>query len=233
MAGKLGRRRGSRRTLPDLVGGAPLLVLAAATAVGWVGTAWAAQPTAPAGGTPVFWYLARATGFTAYLLLFLDVWLGLLLWRKDLDTRIARWRLFDLHQFTGMLGTGFLLVHVASLLADPFIGYTLPELLVPFASPYRPLPTALGVVGFYLFLLVAFSFSVRRRIGHRVWRGLHYFSFVVWLLALAHGVFAGTDTAEAWARVLYGVTGLSMAYLMLRRFTEPGGAAGRALAAGD
>lgn len=198
---------------------------------GWLSTASAAQPVPAGAATHQFWYVARATGFTAYVLLFLDVWLGLLLWGKDLDSRVARWRIFGLHQFSALLGTGFVFAHVVALRLDPFIGYTTLELLVPFSSPYRPLPTALGVVGAYLFLLIVGSFYVRRLIGHRVWRGLHYSSFAVWLLVLAHGIFAGTDTQESWARMIYGTTGLAMAYLMLRRFSQPGGAAGRALAA--
>lgn len=35
-------------------------------------------------GSYLFWYLSRATGLTAYVLLFVDVWLGVLLWGKTL-----------------------------------------------------------------------------------------------------------------------------------------------------
>lgn len=218
-----------RVTRPEGVGAVTGLVAGLVMSFAWLSTAWAAQPGPTGGGTQAFWYVARATGFTAYVLLFMDVWLGLLLWGKDLDSRVARWRIFDLHQFTALLGTGFVIAHVVALRLDPFIGFTTRDLLVPLSSPYRPLPTALGVVGAYLFLLIVGSFYVRRLIGHRVWRGLHYSSFLVWLLVLAHGIFAGTDTPEVWARAIYGVTGLAIGFLMLRRFTQPGGAAGREL----
>ena len=57
----------------------------------------------------------------------------------------------------------------------------------------------------------------RARLGHRVWRRIHYLSFAVFLLALVHGLFAGTDTPALWARVLYGSSGVALLGLTLYR----------------
>ncbi len=165
-----------------------------------------------------FWYISRAAGLTAYLMLFLNVLLGLAVRTRFMDALLARWRSFDLHGFTGLLAMGFLLIHGLSLLGDRYVGFTLPQLLVPLASPYRPVWTAMGVIAFYTVLVVLASSYLKKQLGYRFWRGLHYLSFGAYLLALAHGVFAGTDSGEPWARGLYWSTGLTVLLLTLWRF---------------
>ena len=44
-------------------------------------------------------------------------------------------------------------LHGVLLLADPWLRPGLAGILIPFASPYRPLAVALGIVGFYVTLL--------------------------------------------------------------------------------
>jgi sulfoxide reductase heme-binding subunit YedZ len=52
-------------------------------------------------------------------------------------------------------------------------------------------------------LLIYASFSLRRRIGARAWRRLHWATYGVFALATAHGLAAGTDTSHRWALSLY------------------------------
>jgi sulfoxide reductase heme-binding subunit YedZ len=56
-------------------------------------------------------------------------------------------------------------------------------------------------------VLVTISFYLRKKLTARSWRSLHYLSFASYVLALLHGITAGTDDATAWAQVLYGSTG--------------------------
>jgi len=177
-------------------------------------------PATADSGQPVnhtFWYVARAAGFTAYALLTLTVCLGLLVSTHVLDALVARWRSFDLHQFTALLALSFLALHIFSLLGDQYVGFQLDQLFIPLISPYRPFEVALGVIAMYLFVVVVGSFYVRRSISYQTWRAIHYVTFGVFLLALAHGVLAGTDTGEPWARGIYVGTGLLVAALTLFR----------------
>jgi len=180
-----------------------------------------ALPATAATGTAAvdhtFWYISRAAGLTAYLLLTLNICLGLMVRTRALDWLLARWRSFDLHQFTALLALGFLALHVFSLLGDHFIGYRLDQLLVPFASPYRPSWVALGVVGVYLLIGIAGSSYLQRFIGHRAWRAIHYLSFAAFLLALGHGILAGTDSGQPWAMLLYTSSGGLVAALTTSR----------------
>ena len=56
-------------------------------------------------------------------------------------------------------------------------------------------------------LVVHVSFQLRKRLGARAWRRLHYLSFAVFLGALLHGVLAGSDSASLGMRVTYAGAG--------------------------
>lgn len=182
----------------------------------------AAPSSTPQPVNHTFWYVSRAAGLTAYLLLFINVCLGLSISSGLLGGVMARWRVFDLHQFTGLVAFGFLALHMFVLLGDQYTGFTVTQLLVPFASSYRPAWTALGILAFYLLLAVGISSYAKRRIGRRAWRGIHYLSYAVFLFSLAHGIFSGTDTSEPWAGLLYLSTGAIVLLLTLWRLSAPG-----------
>jgi len=175
-----------------------------------------------------YWFLARASAWVAFALLWLSLAFGLLI-----TNRLARlWpggpTAFDLHQHVSLLALAFALFHALILLGDHYIGYSLATLLVPFASrDYRPLSVGLGQLAFYALALVGLSFYVRRRIGHRVWRVLHYLSFAVFLLALGHGLWSGTDSGAGWARAMYWGSGGSVLFLTVFRVLVSGRASGR------
>jgi predicted ferric reductase len=125
---------------------------------------------------------------------------------------------FDVHQFTSLLALAFGLFHGLILLGDAYIDYTLAQVLVPFGSgTFRPLWVGLGQLALYLLAVVGLSFYVRSWIGRRTWRMIHFLSFAVLLLALAHGIGSGTDTALPWVRAMYWFSGGSLLFLTLYR----------------
>ncbi len=142
-----------------------------------------------------FWYLTRASGFVAYLLLFGSVALGLLL--TGGSPGLKRYDVYDLHRFLAILTLAVTLFHLFIVLPDAYIGFSLSELLIPFASPYHPVYMALGLLSFYLMLLAVASFYSMPLIPYAWWRRLHYSTFAVFVMALAHGLGSGTDTGHA------------------------------------
>ncbi len=184
------------------------------------GAAIAGEPTVTAStnNDHTFWYLARAAGLSAYLMLFLNVVFGLAVHTKVMDKIYARWKSLDLHQFTTLLALGLLAIHGLALLGDHYIGFSMPEILVPLLSPYRPLWTAIGIIAAYLVGLVAASSYLRKHMSYSTWRSLHYLSFGAYVLALGHGIMAGTDTSQPWAQAMYWSTGAIIAVLMVWRF---------------
>src|SRR5438874_9579392 len=166
----------------------------------------------------VTWDVARAGGFTAYVLLTLAVVVGL-----ALSTQIqspSRWpRLLnsELHNFLTLLSTIFLGVHVLAVWIDPFTHFGWKEVLIPLASHYRPVWMALGIVGLYLGIAIGISTLLRKRIGYSWWRRLHVLTLGIFALATIHGIGTGSDTQTWWALGIYLVSIALVGSLLYRR----------------
>lgn len=165
-----------------------------------------------------YWYLSRASGLVAYVMLWLSVVLGLMI-----TGRIARlWpggpAAFELHQHTAWLALTLSGAHALVLLGDRYVSFTLERILIPFAATdYRPFWVGLGQLGFYLLAVVTLTFYVRRQIGHTWWRRLHYLSFVVFFVVTLHGIMSGTDTERAGVRMLYQIATGTVSVMMVYR----------------
>lgn len=170
---------------------------------------------------PTFWLLARTTGFTAYLLLTTSILAGLVL--KSRPFRSLRpAAVTDTHRFLAMLGLGAVAMHGAALILDTTVHLSPAALVVPGLSPYRPLATGIGVLAAELMLVVYVSFSLRRRIGARNWRRLHWATYGIFAAATVHGLAAGTDSAQPWAFGLYlSAIGLVVAATAWRAVMPP------------
>ena len=153
---------------------------------------------------PTFWILARASGLLAYALLTTSLLAGLVLKARPFGAALRPATVTDLHRFLALLGLGAVTLHGAALLLDRAVPFTVAQLLVPGLAPYRPLWTGLGVLAAELMLVVYASFAVRRRIGSRNWRRLHWAAYLVFALATVHGLTSGTDSGSTWALALYG-----------------------------
>jgi predicted ferric reductase len=110
----------------------------------------------------------------------------------------------------------FALFHGLILVGDRFIGDTVGQVLIPFAGvAYRPARVGIGRLGFYLLALVSLTFYVRRAIGHKTWRLIHFLSFLVFVMAMVHGVMSGTDSGAWWAAAVYWMTGATTLFLTI------------------
>lgn len=165
-----------------------------------------------------YWYLSRGSALVSFGLLWFSMASGIII-----SNQLARiWPggpvAFDLHQYTSWLGLAFAVFHALILLGDKYIKYTLPQVLIPFGSVnYHPTWVALGQIGIYLWIIVAFSFYVRAKIGTRTWRLIHFISFFSFVLALVHGVASGTDSGTIWAARMYWYAGGSLLFLTIYR----------------
>jgi sulfoxide reductase heme-binding subunit YedZ len=157
--------------------------------------------------SPVDWYAARAAGVVAYVLLSAVVAFGLVLSGRHRLSRWPRFALEDVHRFAGKLTGTFVALHVATIAIDSYTPFSVAGLLVPFASGYKPLPVALGVVSAELLVALAVTNALRSRgLSYRAWRRAHYLGFAVWAAAALHGITAGTDRGSTWLLLLYAVS---------------------------
>jgi len=166
------------------------------------------------------WFSARAAGLVAYVLATSSVLFGLATATRAGDRIAGRGTVADAHRALSLLTVLAIGMHVLLLAFDQYAKFGLTELLVPFASWYRPFWTGLGVLAAYLVLAVYASFYLRSSIGYGMWRVLHYASFAVFVAATFHGLFAGSEGGAIWARGLYAAAAsavaLAIAYRLLR-----------------
>jgi predicted ferric reductase len=140
------------------------------------------------------WYVARASGLIAWLLLAAATLWGLAMATKVLGRRPrANWML-DMHRWLGGTALALTGIHVGALLIDQYINFSLAGVLVPFASSWNPLAVTFGVVSLYLLLAVELTSLARAWLPHDVWRKVHYASFPLFVTATVHGLTAGTDS---------------------------------------
>ncbi len=97
-----------------------------------------------------------------------------------------------IHTTISWLSLLFGAAHGLLLLFDSYFSYRIPDVLIPFTGPYRPLATGLGTVGFWIIFLVTPSFALRKRLfSHRAWKTLHYTSYAAFILVTVHGLAGG------------------------------------------
>ena len=149
--------------------------------------------------SPIDWYAARAAGLTAYLLLSGVVLLGLTMAAKKPLARWPRFSLEDVHRFGGLLVGSFVTIHVVTVAVDSWLPFSLPSLVVPFISRYRPIWVGLGISAAELLVALAVTNHYRRRLPYTFWRRAHYLNFAVWSAATIHGLGSGTDRSAPWA----------------------------------
>lgn len=160
------------------------------------------------------WYLTRAAGFVAFVLLWASVCIGILQstgFFKGVTSPLAN---IDLHTYTSVTALYATTFHMVILLFDRYVPFTLGEILVPFAGDYKPGLIGLGGLAFYIALGVTVSTYLRARLSAKLWRTIHLTSLGAFAFALAHGILVGTDAAAPLAGFLYRFTGLSVVALV-------------------
>lgn len=163
------------------------------------------------------WYGVRATGFLAYFAIAGSMIYGLLLSTRLLDAIAHRPVSLALHKDLALVGLALSALHGVMLLGDHSFAFTLTAIVVPFASPYAPVAVALGQFGFYLVAVIAGSFYLRRQIGQRAWRLIHYLTFLGFVSVTAHGVVAGSDSPAPQAMWAYLVPVAAIVFLLAYR----------------
>ena len=146
----------------------------------------------------VLWFTTRGAGAVSLLMFTASATLGLVTVARFQAAGWPRFFNYEMHRRVSLLSIVFLAVHVLTAVFDPFTRLGLGAALVPFASSYRPVQVALGVVALYLFVALIVTSLLRKHIGQRTWRAVHWASYVMWPMALLHGITAGSDAFAPW-----------------------------------
>lgn len=149
-------------------------------------------------GPSLAWYLTRATGTVALLLLSATVTLGVLDVSRYSSPRMPRFLLDAVHRNVALMAVVFLALHVITTLLDSFAPISILAAFVPFTSSYRPFWLGLGAVAFDLLLALVITSLMRRRLGISAWRATHWLAYACWPIALLHGLGTGSDVKSGW-----------------------------------
>lgn len=152
-----------------------------------------------AAGVSATWMLTRASGAVSLLLLTAAFALGV--------ADVARWRsrswprfaIDALHRNIALLALAFVALHVLTTVLDGFVHIGLLAAVVPFTNGYKGgFWLGLGAVALDLFLALIATSLLRRRIGLRTWRAVHWAAYACWPVALLHALGTGSDAARPW-----------------------------------
>jgi methionine sulfoxide reductase heme-binding subunit len=150
------------------------------------------------------WCLGRGTGVVSLVLLTLVVALGIATRSGRPLLGLPRFAVTAVHRSASVLAVVFLLVHVVTLLFDPYAQLDVLALVVPFTAAAEPFWFGLGALAFDLVLALVATSLLRHRIGPRIWRGVHWAAYAAWSISLAHGLGSGTDAGTGWMLAITG-----------------------------
>lgn len=156
------------------------------------------------------WALGRGTGVVCLALFTLTLVLGIVS-RSGRAAGLGRAGVNSLHRTAALTGVGLLTVHVTTLVLDPYAQLRLVDVVVPFGSGYRPLWVGLGTLALDLLLVVTVVSLARNLVGPRLFRGVHWATYALWPIALAHGLGSGSDAWTIWMDAISGACVLAVA----------------------
>ena len=146
----------------------------------------------------IWWYLTRASAMVAWVLMTLTMVWGILL-----KTRILRgadnpeW-LKVTHRYMSGLGLAMIVVHVVTLMLDEYINFGFSDVLIPFSTTFKPTPVALGIFAFYCVVAIQATALAAKSLPEKVWKGVHFTSYIAIILVALHSGLVGTDVGTVW-----------------------------------
>lgn len=162
------------------------------------------------------WYITRASGMVAALLLILLILTGVGTLTGYEFKFLSPIRAWANHRRLGIAFAVMVGIHGASLLLDHYITFNIFQVFIPFTSHYRStklfgvsvgsLGVALGITAMYAIAVVLYTSW--KWIGTRaiLWKRLHLLSYLILVLVLFHSLMVGSD-------VRYGL--FRLAWIML------------------
>jgi DMSO/TMAO reductase YedYZ heme-binding membrane subunit len=139
------------------------------------------------------WYVSRATGVVALLLLTAVMMIGILINRQGRLPGLPRFAVTNLHRNLSLMAVVFIVIHVVTAVLDGYVSIPLVSGIIPFASGYEGFWLGLGAISFDLMLALIVTSLIRGRLSRRVWKAVHWLAYASWPIAFAHSIGSGTD----------------------------------------
>jgi len=148
----------------------------------------------------LLWWVDRSAGLVSFVMLTVVLAVGVL--SVGRPPRLSAWRAGAqaVHRELPLVAALLLAVHIGTAVADSFVPLRLRDVLVPFGAAWRPLWVGFGALAVDLLVVVVVTSLLRNRLGTRAWRLVHLSAYLLWPLAAAHALGAGTDANGSTVR---------------------------------
>ena len=147
------------------------------------------------------WYLGRSSGLVSFVLLTVVLVLGVVTRSGRPLPGLPRFAVTAVHRSASLLAVCLLVVHVVTLSLDPQAQLRWLDAVLPFGGRFRPMWVGLGALASDLVLALVATSLLRRRLGRRGWRAVHWTAYAAWPFALAHTLGTGSDVHRPWLLV--------------------------------
>ena len=155
-----------------------------------------------AASSQALWFLSRGSGLVLLVLFSCVVVLGVAQRLGSAPRRLPRFVVAELHRTLALFAVALLALHVVTAILDPYVSIGWLATFIPFVSPYRTLWIGLGTLAVDLGGAVLITSLIRRRLGFRAWRAVHWLAYLAWPVAFAHSLTAGNDLGIWWVALL-------------------------------
>ena len=116
--------------------------------------------------------------------------------------RWPRFLVIGLHRNISLLALVFLVLHIGTTVVDTYTSIGIQDAVIPFLSGYHRFWLGLGAIASDVLIALSVTSALRQRIGHRLWRVVHWCGYLCWPVAMAHGLGIGTDRSQVWVIIL-------------------------------
>jgi hypothetical protein len=176
-------------------------------AVSVLGAIWSVSMLTAPGRVGYYYFFIYAEyymGVIALVALSITIMVGLVATDRLVLSIRQRVMLQSTHRTTGLIAVSALVVHVWTKVVEHHISIV--DAFIPFMASYNRLLVGFGTISGWIMILVMWTGIARARfIGQDrpwLWRSIHSISYLMWPIALMHGLSAGRP-AKTWVNVSY------------------------------
>ncbi|GAA3384490.1 4Fe-4S domain-containing protein [Cryptosporangium minutisporangium] len=171
--------------------------------------------------------VAAAVGFASTIALWLSIIIGIVLGRSWSLPWIKHTSLKNLHMTFAIGGLALGIVHGLAQLAAPGTYVRWIDQFIPFLNPTKPIGVGLGTLCLQMFLAIALSVPIQRKLGHARWRMIHSTAYMAYTVTAGHLIFAGSEVKGwvTWAVVASWLVIIGLWFSTSGKFGKQVGAA--------
>lgn len=147
------------------------------------------------------WFVSRALGAMALLLLSLVIVLGILHNTsvvKNAELGLPRFVLVALHRNLSLISVVFIALHVTTVIVTDYVHLRVIDVFVPGIAPFNPVAAAFGTVATDLVIAIVVTSMLRSRLSRRLWFWVHWTSYLCWPVSVVHAVLNASFRGTTW-----------------------------------